>query len=138
MKSLRISAALGVVGVFALAPAPAGAITADAFCSQDSHDLSATQNFSSPDGLYHRWYKYDFVISGSGTGGESNVIIRLRADGVDKWGTDYTSVNQGQHYDQDGMGGTPTLKMEDEYVLFRGIFDVFGPDPSCNGYTRHI
>lgn len=137
MSTRRIVATLIVSGVAVLVPSPAAALTATASCSSEQHNLNASQNYTRPDGPYNRWWTYDFEITGAGTGGESNVIIRLRANGVDKWARDYTSVNQDQTY-SDGMGGVKTLKSEESVVLFRGIFDVFGSDPACNAYTKSV
>lgn len=65
-------------------------------------------------------------------------IIRLRANGVDKWAYDSPDDLDNDVQYSTKMNSTKTFASATEYVLFRAIFDTTGSDPSCNAYTDNV
>lgn len=123
--------------VLATGPAPAIAATATASCSSDGHNNNASATYSTS-GSYHVWGNAYYKLTGGGTGGKSNEIIRLRANGVDKWAYDSPDDLDNDVQYSTKMNSTKTLASATEYVLFRAIFDTTGSDPSCNAYTDNV
>jgi hypothetical protein len=138
MRKLFMASALAGALIGAVTTAPAAtAATTTASCSASGHNLNASADYSTS-GSYHRWSTARYSINGSGTGGKSNVNIRLRANGVQKWAYDSPDdLDQNTAYSH-SMGNTATLASQTEYILFRGIFDTAGSDPACNAYTPNI
>ncbi len=79
-----------------------------------------------------------YKLTGAGTGGDSNEIIRLRSNGADKWAHDSPDDLDNDTQYSKSMDSTKTLASTTEYVLFRAIFDTAGSDPSCNAYTPNV
>lgn len=134
MSYLRIGAVAATTGILLLFGTTADAATTTASCSSSGHNNNASATYSTS-GSYHVWGTAYYMLTGAGTGGKSNEIIRLRANGSDKWAWDSPDnrVNNKQY--SQSMGGTKTLASQSEYMLFRAIFDTAGSDPACNAYT---
>jgi hypothetical protein len=141
-KLLTASAALGF-GLGSLAAAPAAsAETLPASCTVDGHVLNASADYV-PQGADHRWTTATYAISGTGTGGKSNVNTFIRER--DAAGTDREvyrdnspdSIVQHKVY-LISLNNTVTRGSTREWVTFRGIFDTSFDDEKCNAYTVKI
>jgi hypothetical protein len=141
-KQLMITAALGLgLGTVLAAPA-ATADTLPAFCTVDGHILNAQAEYVTQ-GSVHRWIYASYEISGTGTGGKSNVNITIRER--DPAGNDTfvfrrdSPDNIVQNVDYlVPLDNTPTRASMREFVTFRGIFDTAFTDEKCNAYTAKI
>ena len=111
--------------------APAYAASVGTMCSDDGHHFNATA-FYTPVGAYHDWYQFAYVLSGAGTGGESNVNIRLFDNTTQRF-----AYNSPDDRDQDVWyykSVSPRVRIlasHNEKVSYEAIFDEFGPDDRC-------
>jgi hypothetical protein len=88
-------------------------------------------------GSYHVWNEFDFLLSGAGTGGKSNELIRFYDNGPQVWS--WTSGDNLQSYIWYGVGANIwVLASHTERAWFKAIFDNFGPDPRCDNSTPTI
>lgn len=143
MRKLLIAATALGLGVGTVLGIPAAhAETLPASCIADGHVLNGTADYV-PQGLAHRWTTATYWISGSGTGGESNVNLSIRerdASGNDTFVfRDFSedNIKQNRHYTV-SLNNTLTRSYLREFVTFRGIFDTSGYDERCNAYTARI
>jgi hypothetical protein len=126
---ILIVAALAAATLALAAPAfAAGVGTA---CSDDGHDFNAW-TFYTPVGAYHDWYEFAYVLSGAGTGNESNVNIRLFDNFTQRFA--YNSPDdrkQNVWYYRSVSPPVRILASHNETVGYEAIFDEFGPDDRC-------
>jgi hypothetical protein len=111
--------------------APAYAARVGATCSDDGQVFSATA-FYSPVGAYHDWYQFAYSLGGAGTGGKSNVNIRLFDNSTQRFA--YNSpddLDQNVGYYVSVSPRVRILASHNERVSFEAIFDEFGPDDRC-------
>jgi hypothetical protein len=141
MRKLLMGATALGFGLGSLVAAPAAsAETLPAYCSVDGHFLNAQADYYTS-GSFHVWTEARYYIGGSGTGGESNVNIRILAGptGDDVvWANDSPdSIRQYDRYTVD-LEDTPTRTSDRERVRFRGIFDTSWSDEACTASTVRI
>lgn len=133
-RSIGMGCAVGSMLALTVVGSSASAGTLTASCSADGHNNNDSATFS-VSGSYHVWGTAKYKFTGGGTGGQSNMIIRIRANGVDKWAYDSPDNRaNGTQYGK-SLEGTKTAVKASEQMLFRAIFDTAGSDPSCNAYT---
>jgi hypothetical protein len=111
--------------------APAYAASVGTTCSDDGHVLSATA-FYTPVGAYHDWYWFTYSLSGAGTGGKSNVNIRLFDNNTQRFADNSPDdLDQNVGYYVSVSPRVRILASHNEKVSYEAIFDEFGPDDRC-------
>jgi hypothetical protein len=131
LPKLKILIVAALAAATLVLAAPAHAAVVGTGCSDDGHNFDAW-TFYTPVGAYHDWYEFAYVLSGAGTGGESNVNMRL---------FDNTTLRFADNSDDDRRQGiwyyetmSPRVRIlasHNEKVSYEAIFDEFGPDDRC-------
>jgi hypothetical protein len=111
--------------------APAHAASVGTACSDDGHDLVARAYYT-PVGAYHDWYQFTYRLTGAGTGGESNVNIRLFDGSTLRFANNSPDdLDQNIRYYVLVSPRVRILASHDETVTYEAIFDEFGTDDRC-------
>jgi hypothetical protein len=111
--------------------APAHAAVVGTACSDDGHDFNATA-FYTPRHMFHDWYQFAYVLTGAGTGDESNVNIRLFDGFTQRFSYDSPDDReQDVWYYKSVSPPVRILASHNETVGYEAIFDEFGPDDRC-------
>lgn len=134
IAALATAAAIGTASLATVAPANAWTVPAN--CEENGHRLTATFHVTQ-DATYHYWEKADYKLSGSGTGGESNVRLWLKVSGTTvlyDWKSPDNRVN-GTQYSK--AINVRSARAVDEKFRARAIFDTAGTDNRCTGLVDY-
>lgn len=138
MRILRHAAvAIAAFGMVLASSAPASAALSGS-CTDRGHNMNFWAYYSDA-GSAHQWTEFQYELGGGTTGGESNANFWLyEAGNVVYWNKSPDTLVNSHLYSVTPPWQVYTSAAAQEWVLFQGIFDVFGPDPVCSSQTATI
>ncbi len=134
----RAGVLVAIVSIVALA-APAHAQnptpnTWDPFaCSKGNHAVVAEVGYYLTS-TQHQWGTVRAVAQGTGLGNKNNFFDAVYSNGIKVYNWQSSdSYSKDERWTDTGPGGENlrTARSATEVVQVKGVFDVFGPDPSC-------
>jgi hypothetical protein len=135
----RLVVLSAVVAATLVSAPPANAQELAAGCSDSGRNLAAWAYYTQ-EGPNYRWYHFQALIWGQGTGGESNIHIWVYYGGQELW-----SHFSPDDVDHDVMYSvSPNLPVytpagtANAYAKFHAIFDTWWEDPKCTATTVRV
>lgn len=132
MIKSAICSAVVAAAIVAVPVAPASANQAKEKCSQDGHNLTV-RFFYGQTKKTHNWRKARFKLSGSGTGGKSNVYFHLTVNDETRLKFEANpedDLDDGRWYTAN-WNNFRTKRVKDEDFYVEAVFDEAGPDDKC-------
>lgn len=137
MKKLpAIAASALAMSVVLLPSADAHSATRSCETNDGTHNLNMTIHYATT-ASYHTWTYAQYILGGAGTGGKSNLHLRMWSGGVLNYSFISSDDLDNDHKYTKNFPNFSTPRVQHEVWKGHAVFDVFGGDPSCTAELEY-